>query len=182
MSELCDYNCEALEDHEVVVGCAGARPAGVSDILFALCGHSIVDPSDGTQWTTALNANFAKELFSVAAGFDSGEPTLSPKTTACGLPSTLFVTYTGTITDYNFTSDNVAFYNTLINGYKIPAMLMRLCPKSGWDDQSLWLDGEISFTGSPVVPNTDEETARFEITWSFKGDVTLVDTPSGLFS
>ncbi len=181
MSESC-FNCGDLSDHEVAeLTCSGARPAGVSDILIGLCGNSILDPSDGTQWTTALGADFAKEIFNVAAGIDSGEPTLSPKITACGTPTTLYVTYSGTITDYNFTAENFTFWTSLINGYKVPSMLMRLCPKTGWDDESMWLDGEISFTGSPVAPNTDEEAARFEITFTFKGNISLVPTPAGIF-
>jgi hypothetical protein len=181
MSESC-FVCDELTDHDVQeLQCDGPRPGGVKDILFALCGNSVLDPSDGTQWTTALGAGFAKEVFNLVAGIDSAEPTLSPKTTACGLPKTLFVTLTGSIVDYNFSAGNFTFWDRLINGYTIPQMLLRICPKPGFDDVSIWLDGEISFTGSPIVPPTDEEAARFELTWTFKGERSVVPTPEGIF-
>jgi len=181
MSELCT-NCDNVTNHEVAtLDCSGPRPSGVADAVLALCGNSIVDPSDGTQWATAIAGEFAKELFNITGSIDSGDATLAPKTTPCGVQRTLYTTYTGTIVDYNFTSANFDFWNPFLNGVTIPGMLMRLCPKDGWDDVCMWLDGTVSFSGSPVVPGDDAEAARFEITFSFKGNITLVPTPSGVF-
>ena len=79
MSELCT-NCDNVTDHEVAtLDCSGPRPSGVADAVLALCGNSIVDPSDGTQWATAKAGGFAKELFNITGSIDSGDATLAPK-------------------------------------------------------------------------------------------------------
>jgi len=44
------------------------------------------------------------------------------------------------------------------------------------------LDGEISFTGGAVIVDTDEEPARFELTFTYKGNISLIPTPTGVFS
>mgnify|MGYP007115136419 FL=1 len=124
MSELCT-NCDNVTDHEVAtLDCSGPRPSGVADAVLALCGNSIVDPSDGTQWATAKAGEFAKEVFSITGSIDSGDATLAPKTTPCGVQRTLYTTYTGTIVDYNFTSANFDFWNPFLNGVTVPGMLI----------------------------------------------------------
>ena len=183
MATCLNYNCEQLGDHEIAtLTCKGPRPAGISEVVFILCGNDLTDPSDGTEVNALIASGDAKLVQSVRMGLGSGEATQSPKTTSCGLPQTLYVTYTGNIVDYSFTTENMAFWSTLTSGYTIAGAIARLCPKTGFDDESLYLDGEIAFSGSPVVPDTDEEPARFEITFTYKGDVSLIATPTGVFS
>jgi hypothetical protein len=178
-----NYNCATLTEHEVsTLACKGPRPAGISSAVFILCSSTLVDPSDGTEINALITSGDAKLVENIRMGLGSGEVTQSPKVTACGLPQTLYVTYSGNITDYSFNQQNMEFWTTLTSGYTISGIIARLCPKSGFDDESLWMDGEVSFSGSPVIADTDEEAANFAITYQYKGTVSLIPTPTGVFS
>ena len=183
MAECLNYNCEELGEHEVLtLQCKGPRPAGISEVVFILCGNNLTNPSSGAEVLALLASNEARKVQRIRMGLNSSEPTQSPKTTSCGLPETLFVTYSGSLTDYSFNATNMDFWNDFAGGYTVQGAIARMCPKAGFDDESLYMDGEISFTGSPIVPDDDEEAARFELTYQFKGTVTLVPTPPGVFS
>lgn len=183
MATCLNYNCEELTDHEASsLSCLGPRPSGISEVVLILCGNDLTDPSDGTEVNALITAGDAKLVSSIRMGVGVGEPTLSPKTTACGLPQTLYVTYSGNIIDYSWNETNFEFWNTLTSGYTIQGAIARMCPKTGFDDQSLYLDGEISFAGGAIITDTDEEPARFEITFTYKGDIHLITTPAGVFS
>jgi hypothetical protein len=183
MATCLNYNCEELTPHEASsLNCKGPRPGGISELVLILCGAGDIDPTDGTEVNALIASGDAVLVSSVAMGLNVGEPTLSPKTTACGLPQTLFVTYSGTITDYSWNTSNFEFWNTLTSGYTVQGAIARMCPKTGYDDQSVFLDGEISFGGGAVIENTDETPARFDITFTYKGDVELIATPAGVFA
>lgn len=183
MATCLNYNCDTLTDHEVAtLACKGPRPAGISEAVFILCAANLTDPSDGVEVNALITSGEAKLVQNIRMGLGSGEVTQSPKVTACGLPQTLYVTYSGAITDYSFNQTNMDFWTTLTSGYTISGIIARLCPKAGFDDESLWMDGEVAFSGSPVIADTDEEAANFAITYQYKGSVSLIPTPSGVFS
>lgn len=186
MAECLNYNCETVGDHEVaLMTCNGARPAGISQVVLIACDSDIedsADAEDGTVVSAAITADTAKLVEQIKMSLDNGETTLSPKTTGCGLPTPLYTTYSGTIEDYNFSKQTVnEFWGVITRGYSFKGAIARLCPKSGWDDQSLYLDGEIIFSGSPNISNDDANAAFYSISYQFKGSVTLIDTPAGVF-
>ena len=183
MATCLNYNCEALGDHEVAtLTCKGPRPSGISEVVFILCGNSLTDPSDGAEVAALIAADDAKLVQQIRMGVGTPEATLSPKTTACGLPQTLYVTYSGNIIDYSWNTTNFAFWDTLANGYTVAGAIARLCPKTGFDDESVYLNGEMSFSGGAIIADTDEEPARFELTFTYKGSIELIPTPTGVFS
>jgi len=183
MATCLNYNCEALGDHEVAtLTCKGPRPAGISEVVLILCGNDLTDPSDGTEVNALISSGDAKLVQQIRMGIGQGESTLSPKTTACGLPQTLYITYSGNIIDYSWNTTNFDFWTTLSSGYTIAGAIARLCPKTGFDDESVYLDGEIAFTGGAIITDTDEEPARFELTFTYKGNISLIPTPTGVFS
>lgn len=185
MAECLNYNCDELEDHESLdTQCLGPRPSGIGEAVFILCGNTVTEEnaSDGTFVNALISSQDARLVQLINLGLDSAEPVLSPfPASPCRPAQTLYVNFTGSIVDIGFTATNMTFWNQLINGYSIAGMIARLCPKDGWDDESLYMDGEITFTGSPLVPKEGTDVARFELTYTFRGSVKLIPTPAGVF-
>lgn len=179
-----NYNCDTLEDHESFgSACQPPRQAGMSAAVFILCGSDIADPSDGTEINALIASGDAKLVEVVAIGIDSAEPQLSTvAATPCRAFQTLYVNYNGSITDLSFTQANMDFWTTLTEGFTVAGAILRMCPQDGYDDQSIWIDGEITFSGSPINTKDGTDTARFEMTFTTRKKPAIIDTPVGVFS
>lgn len=183
MAQCLNYNCDTLEDHESFGSqCLAPRSSGFGEAVFILCNQDLTDPSDGTEVNALINGGDAKLVQVISAGLDSAEPVVATITASpCRQPQTMYVNYSGSITDLNVTAATMTFWTRLIGGYTIGGMILRFCEQEGYDDQSLYLDGEITFSGSPVFPKEGTETARYEITFTFRGTPEIIDTPQGVF-
>lgn len=179
-----NYNCDELPDHEPFgTECAPPRQAGFSAIVLVLCGTDITDPSDGTEVNTAITNGNAKLVEVISAGLDSAEPVLSNvAATPCRAFQTLYVNYNGSITDLSWTQNTMEFWTTLIEGYTAAAVILRQCAQDGYPDQSVWIDGEVTFSGSPINTKDGTDTARFEITFTTRKKPEIITTPAGVFA
>lgn len=177
------YNCENLETHERFgTVCAAPRAGGIDAAVLVLCGETVADPSDGAELNTLIDGDGARLVEQVSIGIDGAEQVLSQFTvTPCDQPRVLYVNFTGALRDLAFTRQNMIFYNRLIAGYKVSAMIGRLCTTDGWDEESVYLNGTMSFAGNPLIPIDGTDTDRFELTFTFRGEMTLIDTPTGVF-
>lgn len=182
LQECENYNCDELVDHVSLASqCLPPRKAGVSQIALVLCGAGLEDPSNGTEVAALIVSGQIKTILGLRFGFDSADQVTVDKITSCGTARVLHTTFSGTLKDWAWLQENMTLYTQLIGGYTVAGIIARQCPQPGWPDTSLWLNGEISFAGSPIVPDDDDDTARFELTWQFKGSVEIIPTPAGVF-
>lgn len=183
----CAINCnETPVSHDAEdLECKGARPAGASAAVLFFCLDNITDITDPAEILAAIAADEALLVESIRFGNDAPTPTLGPKTVSCGTPGVLFNSYTVKITDYSYNQTNNELYEALGNGRKLSAILAWDCnTKATYSDTSRYYvpsSGGITFAGGLVSPDDDEEAARFELTGTFKGGVTIIPTPAGVF-
>lgn len=184
MADDC-YNCETLEDHESFGDvCGPPRQGGMSGAVFTNCGFALTEEEseNGTTVQTAIDNDQAMLFNQISMSLDGSEPVLSQfAASPCDLPRVLYVNWTGTIRDLAFTKQNFENYVRLVNGYRFSGLIAKLCDQDGWDDHSLYMSGNISFSGSPLIPLESSDTSRFELTYTFRGSVALIDTPTGVF-
>lgn len=179
------YNCEDLETHERFgTICAAPRGGGIDAVVFVMCGETLTeeDASDGTAVNNLINSDGARLVEQIAMSMDGAEQILAQVTvTPCDLPRVIRVNFSGTLRDLAFTANNLIFYNKLIRGYRISGLVARLCATDGWDDESLYLSGNISFAGNPIIPLDGTDVDRNELTYTFNGTMALIPTPTGVF-
>lgn len=184
----CAINCNEAElSHSAEdLLCNGARPAGASSIVIFWCLDSITDITDPAEITAAIAAGEALLVEEILFGNDAPTPTTGPKLTACGTPSVLYNTYPINLTDYSYNQTNMSLYESLGNGRSVAAILAWDCNTNpNFTDTSRYYtpsSGYITFSGGLVDPDNDDETARFELSGTYKGTVTIIDTPAGIFS
>jgi len=184
----CAINCNETElahDAEDLV-CLGAKPAGASEIVIYWCLDNITDITNPAETLAAIAAGEAILITDILFGNDVPTPTNGPKVTACGTPSVLYNTYPVSITDYSYNQTNAELYGALGNGRRAAAILAWDCQtNTNFPDTSRYYlptSGGVTFAGGLVDPNNDDEVARFEVAGSFKGSVTIISTPAGIFS
>jgi hypothetical protein len=182
----CAINCTDIGTHDPEdLTCKGPRSAGASSIVIFLCLDNVSDITNPTQINAAIAADEAILVENIRFGSNAPTPALSPKLVSCGLPGVLHNTYPINITDYSYNSTNNDLWQTFASGVTAKAILAWDCLKSTYDDTSRFYNatgGAIQLQGGLVSPDDDDEAARFEITGSFKGDVSIITTPAGVFS
>lgn len=185
MANCATYNCDSLVDHEVSnESCLGPRNGGSSQLIFVDCGITVTDPSDGVEIAALLASNDAYLVENVKAGIDAPSPVTIASTTSCGVERTINLDYTGTIEDYTVTETNTAdFWGPLAKGRTMGGLMLYLCEQDGYTNKIVWIDAEISVAGGLVVPNTNEEAIRYELTFAFRknGPIEYLDAPTGVF-
>lgn len=182
----CAINCTdiGVHDPEDLV-CKGPRPAGSSSIVIFLCLDNVSDITSAAQINAAIAADEAILVENIRFGSAAPTPTLSPKTTSCGLEQVLYNTYPLTLVDYSYNETNNDLWSTFSGGVTAKAILAWDCLKDTFSDTSRFYNatgGSIQFTGGLVDPDDDAEAARFEMNGSFKGTVSIISTPAGVFS
>lgn len=185
MASCVTYNCDNLTSHEASAeSCLGPRNGGSAQLLWVECGVTVTDPTDGTEINNLITAGDAGLIENVKAGIDAPTPVTIASTTACGTERTINLDYTGTIEDYNVTEANTTFWGTLAKGRTIGGLMLYICEQDGYANKIVWIDAEITFSGGLVVPNTNEEAIRYELTFAFRknGPLEYLDAPTGVFS
>lgn len=183
----CAINCNESElshDAEDLL-CLGVRPAGAAQVVLFWCLDSITDITVPAQILAAIAAGEALLVTDIAFGSDLPTPTLGPKVTACGTPGVLFNSRTLTLTDYSYNQTNNELYESLGNGRKAAAILAWDCNSNpNFSDTSRYYvpsSGSINFSGGLSSSATDEEAAFFQVSGTYKGSVTIIPTPAGIF-
>lgn len=183
----CAINCNEAElSHEAEdLICLGTRPAGASSVVLYWCLDNITDITVPAQTLDAIAAGEALLVEDIAFGSDLPTPTNGPKPTACGTPGVLFNTRNVTLSDYSYNETNNDLYESLGNGRKVAAILAWDCNSNpNFADTSRYYvpsAGHISFSGGLSSAATDEEAAFFQVTGTYKGSVTIIPTPAGIF-
>lgn len=187
MPMSCAINCNEgtlAHDPEDLI-CLGVRPAGASQIVIYWCLDSISDITIPGQTTLAISRGEALKVTEISFGSDLPSPTLGPKTTACGTPGVLFNSRNITLTDYSYNQTNNDLYESLGNGRKAKAILAWDCNSNpNFSNTSRYYvpsSGSINFSGGLSSAATDEEAAFFQVSGTYKGSVTIIPTPAGLF-
>ncbi len=184
----CAINCNEVElehDSEDLV-CLGARPAGSPSVVLYWCLDNISDITNPAQTLAAIAAGEALEVTDILFGNDLPTPTTGPKTTACGTPNVIYNTYPVSLTDYSYNQTNATLYEALGNGRRVAAILAWDCNSNpNFPDTSRYYvptSGGITFSGGLSDANNDDEVAFFQVNGTFKGGVTIISTPAGIFS
>lgn len=184
----CAINCNEVElSHDAEdLNCKGARPAGSPSIVLYWCLDNITDITNPAETLAAIAAGEALLVEDILFGNDAPTPTNGPKTVACGTVSVLYNSYPLNLTDYSYNQTNNALYEALGNGRSVAAILAWDCGTNpNFTDTSRYYvpsAGGITFSGGLVDPDNDDEVVSFQLAGTFKGSVTIIDTPAGIFA
>lgn len=179
----CDsYNCQSLNTWESTLdNCATYRAGGSSSIILLACDHTITDPTDLAAIEAEIAAGRAWRMENVKVGFAPGSPETVAPVTSCGTERVINNTYSVTIFASQVSSDNTTFINALTSGYVIGGLIFGVCPTDGLTDMLIYADAEISFQGGLVLPDTNADVIRYEMTATFKGNVETFTDTEGVF-
>jgi hypothetical protein len=182
MANCASYNCQSLSTWESTLdNCATYRAGGSSSIILLACDHTITDPTDLTAINAEIAAGRAWRMENVKVGFTPGSPETVAPVTSCGTERVINNTYSVTIFASQVSSDNTTFINALTSGYVIGGLMFGVCPTDGLTDMLIYADAEISFQGGLVLPDTNADVIRYEMTASFKGNVETYPDTEGVF-
>lgn len=173
---------DELNEHDLVA-CDIPTKGGGDAIIVLPCDHEVTDPSDEVQVEAALAAG-ARLVQNVKVGIPEATAQTQETIRACATsyPSV----YDGTITleDGNITDNNVnSFYPELFSGRPFGGAIIYECATG----KVKFIDKEIRFTGSIVLPNTSTEIQMAIGTGSYRyvpGEIVpkQADAPAGIFS
>lgn len=82
--------------------------------------------------------------------------------------------------DGNVNASNVNFYTTLFSGQSFGGLIIRECGES----RVTWIDDEVTWTGTRLLPENDNENQTFSgtFTWRNKAEPDIFDEPANIFS
>lgn len=182
MATCAAYNCESLGTFDSTLEqCTTYRKGGVSSVVLIGCGQTLADPTDETEVQDLIDGGNAWLLENVKVGLDAPSQETQDPVTACGSPIVINNVYTGTLFAAQVNANNTEFINKLIGGYVVGGMIMKVCDTAGLTDIQVYVDAEISFAGGLVVPNTNSEYIRYEVTFTFKSNDLAVQNANPIF-
>lgn len=185
MGDCINYNCEDLLGDHTLNSCGEEYLGGIDAAVFLDCGHQLTNPSNGTQIAAEIAAGRATLVKNIKVGMPKASPVEIESNVACSTPKLVTQERALTYIDGNVNSANTSFYNNLSSGRSFGGMILHLCGTSEADagEKVLWVDAECRFTGSLVVPETNNEFMRFEgdIKWRKKDNPLPYHNPVGIF-
>ena len=185
MANCVNYNCDPLGDHEIsILDCGAAIPGGISSLVILDCSHQLTDPSDGTQINAEIAAGRAWLVENVKVGMDAPSAVTQDPTTSCGGERIATYDRTLTIEDYNVSAGNNEFYSTVFGGRSFGGAILAECGDDELDPVVTFINKEITAEGGRIVPNTVDESQRFEGTFKWKSRTlpAIAPAPTGVFS
>lgn len=180
MATCQSYNCDSLGTYDqTLASCSLFRKGGVSEIVLIDCGITMVDPTDQTELDALIAASDAYYLPNLKVGWDAATQETADPVTACGTEVVVNNVYAGTIFDSKVSENNTEFYNQLIAGYVVGGMLLKICDTDGLTPMMVYVNAEINFNGSLIVPDSNSELIRYELNFTFKSNAieTLAANP-----
>lgn len=180
MPAACNYNCVDLPDHEQV-DCGAFPKGGISQLGILDCDHSITDYSNATQVQAAIDAGQLKIIDPVRALLEENSEILGVNPTACGSTEILDgFDWVLTWQDYNVTSNNDAFYESL--NLRQANLIWYECE----NDKIRVVVQPVSFVAKLTIPESNKEKQMYPVQakWSSAPDEIplLDDAPPGIFS
>lgn len=179
MADCIDFNCPALPSH-TLSDCGEIATGGVSAALLVKCGIDITDPSDDVEIDALILAGDAIVVSNIKVGVDAASPIEIDPVVSCAPPKIVNYDRTGTWLDANVNAANVTFYNDTLIDRSFGGMLLYECGQ----DMVTYINAEIIFSGSRVIPNDSNDAQRFEASfkWKSKQEGTIHAAPAGVFS
>lgn len=182
MANCASYNCQSLTTWESTLdNCATYRAGGSSSIIILACDHTITDPTDLAAVEAEIAAGRAWRMENVKVGFAPGSPETVASVTSCGTERVINNTYSATIFASQVSADNSTFINSLTSGYVTGGLMFGVCPTDGLTDMLIYVDAEISYQGGLVLPDTNSDVIRYEMTATWKGNAEVFDDTEGVF-
>lgn len=182
MANCVNYDCEdTLPDHTLNT-CGDELLGGVKDAILLECDSQITDPSNATQVQAELDAGRATLVKNVSIELPAATPTLVDSTVACSTQKVARYERTLNLIDGNVSDANVDFYNEVFSTRSFGGIILHECG----EDEVTWIDEEIRFTGSRIIPNNNNEFQTFTGvgTWQTnpdRVDGNIYETPAGIF-
>jgi hypothetical protein len=185
MANCLDYNCDdVLVDHRPN-DCGEILLGGVANAIFLECNTQLTDPSSASQINAEIAAGRAKKITQVKMGFGAPNPIQIDNPTGVGPQILINYDHTGSLADFNVNPNNVDFYNTVNSGRKFGGLILQMTGTIDADagEQVWFINSQVTFTGGPILPNQDNDYARFEssFAWRKKTSPTLHTAPVGIF-
>ena len=177
------YCPEDLPIHEQVI-CDDYFPGGISEIIVFNSNAATTDPTSAAEINIDLangNATLIKDIIGEMP--EAGDKVINHprdnREIVQGFEFSL------AYTDWNFTADNVTFYDEL-NFFRASKMLIYepLLDNVG---RAKWVEGinnGVSFKAKPIVPVADSELQNYNViaTWVSKFAPQIVDLATGIFN
>lgn len=184
MANCATYNCQSLTTFESTLeNCATYRAGGSSSIILLACGHQITDPTDLAAVEAEIAAGRAWRMENVKVGLAAQSPETVAPVTSCGTERVINNVYQATIFASQVSSDNSTFINALTSGYVLGGIMLGVCPTDGLTDLILYSDSEVAVQGGLVLPDTNSDVIRYEMTATFKTQgVEVFEDTEGVFS
>lgn len=182
MANCASYNCQSLTTWESTLdNCATYRAGGSSSIIILACNHQITDPTDLVAVGAEIAAGRAWRMENVKVGFSPGSPETVASVTSCGTERVIKNTYSATIFASQVSEENSTFINALTSGYVTGGLMFGVCPTDGLTDMLIYVDAEISYQGGLVLPDTNSDVIRYEMTANWKGNAEVYEDTEGVF-
>lgn len=179
MPNACDYNCTDLPAHEQIV-CGAWKKGGISAVAYIDCTHTVTDWTNATQWQTNIDAGLIVIATPVKASIPEGAAVEGENPNGCG-SATIVDTYdrTAEIKDFNVTSGNIDFYNSLNDR----SMYMALYHGCDGEEEITVVESPVTFNARNVTPENNREKRVFMVTakWTEKDMPQLYTAPTGIF-
>ena len=169
MASCATYNCLALDTWESTFDtCATYRAGGSSSIILLACDHQITDPTDLTAVNAEIAAGRAWRMENVKVGLTPQTPETVAPVTSCGTERVINNVYQLSIFASQVNQSNADFVGTLTAGYVLGGVIVGVCSTAGLTDLMLYADAEVSGQGGLVLPDSNSDVIRFELTATFK--------------
>lgn len=177
------YCPEDLPNHEQV-NCDDYLPGGISEFIIFNSNATTTDPTSASQINTDLTTGRATHVKDIIGQMPEAEdkvinhPRDNREITQGFLWSITYI-------DWNFTTDNINFYDEL--NYFRATSLLWYEPLLDGVGRAKWvtdISNGVSFKAKPIVPESDAELQNYNVSamWSSKFAPSVVDLPTGIFN
>lgn len=182
MANCVNYNCEDDLGEHTLNDCGEELLGGVKDTILLECDHTITDPSNATQVQANIDSGKATLLKNVQYEMPAASPVLVDSTVACSTQKVARYERTLNYIDGNVNDANIDFYNEVNSTRSFGGVILHECAA----DQITWIDEEVRFQGSRIIPNNNNEFQTFTGIGSWETAPDNVDgniyaTPAGIF-
>ena len=179
MADCISYDCTDDLGNHLLNTCGVESLGGLKDIIILECNHTLTDPSDGTEVLAEIAAGTATLIKNVKIGVPAASPIKSAALIACSSDTVRNYDRTLNWVDGNMNENNIQLYNNLLGGQVKGGAILHGCGT----DEVTWINSPISFEGSRVIPDTDDDAQHFAITgmWKEVTEGSIYSTPVGVF-
>lgn len=177
-----NYNCDDIETH-LENDCEVPVLGGSSQCVLLAQGHTVTDPSNGTQINSNISSGKAILVRSVKIGMPLPTPIKTPSTIANETDRVVNYDRAIDYIDGSINTQNVNnFYNDILGGRKLEGIIIY---EDGdpTDTRVTYIQGKIRGEGGRVIPVDNTDVQRFEcrFLWRLKTEPTLHAAPTGVF-